>query len=111
MELILDIEGPKSKLVSKELADRYRGFSLSRGKKGSQDVVRALNDWVLRRGLAIAGQEQMLAALSFHVSHHPRYPAMRSYASHCHDAWSGEDPHHLPSFEQWCGAGDAYFED
>jgi hypothetical protein len=29
LELVLDIEGPTSRLVSKELAERYSGFSLS----------------------------------------------------------------------------------
>ncbi len=111
MELVLDIEGPNSGLVSKELAERYCGFGLSPGTKGSQEVVRALNDWVLNHALAIAGQTQMLAALSFHVSHSPRYPAMRTYASRCHDVWSDEGPNYLPSFEEWREAADAYFEE
>ena len=109
MELVLDIEGPTSALVSKELADRYSGFSLSRTLT-SKAVVRALNDWALDNALAIADQKQMLAALSFHVSHHPAYPAMRTYALHCHDVWPVECPDHLPSFEEWRQAADRYFE-
>jgi hypothetical protein len=53
----------------------------------------------------------MLAALSFHVSHHPAYPAMRTYALHCHDVWPVECPDHLPSFEEWRQAADEYFEE
>jgi hypothetical protein len=109
MELVLDIEGPTSALVSKELAVRYSGFSLSRTLT-SKAVVRALNDWALDHALAIADQKQMLAALSFHVSHHPAYPAMRTYALHCHDVWPVECPDHLPSFEEWRQAADRYFE-
>ena len=110
MELVLDIEGPTSVLVSKELADRYSGFSLAARHSRSKEAVRALNEWALEHALAIAGQEQMLAALSFHVSHHPAYPAMRSYALHCHDVWPDECPDHLPSFVEWREAADAYFE-
>jgi len=36
MELVLDIEGPTSALVSKELANRYSGFSLSRRLNSKQ---------------------------------------------------------------------------
>src|ERR1035438_3440227 len=49
----------------------------------------------------------MLAALSFHVSHHPAYPAMRTYALHCHDVWPVECPDQLPSFEEWRQAAKA----
>jgi hypothetical protein len=110
MELVLDIEGPTSRLVSKELAGRFGGFSLPRGMRDSKEIVRALNGWATEHSLAIAGQEQMLAALSFHVSHHPAYPAMRSYALHCHDLWPDEYPVPLPLFEQWREAADAYVE-
>ena len=110
MELVLDIEGPTSGLVSKELAERYGGFSVSPSAMGSKEVVRALNAWVLDHALAIADQKQILAALSFHVSHHPAYPALRSYALHCHDVWPDEYPDHLPSFEEWREAADEYFE-
>jgi len=110
MELVLDIEGPTSALVSKELVDRYSGFSLSRTLT-SKAVVRALNDWALDHALAIADQKQMLAALSFHVSCHPAYPAMRTYALHCHDVWPVECPDRLPSFEEWRQAADEYFEE
>ena len=110
MELVLDIEGPTSALVSKELADRYSGFSFS-SALGSKAAVRALNDWALDHVLAIADQKQLLAALSFHVTHYPAYPAMRSYALHCHEAWPAEYPDHLPTFEEWRKAADAHFEE
>ena len=111
IELVLDIEGPTSGLVSKELAERYGGFSLTHGTKGSKEFVRSLNEWVIEHALAIADQKQMLAALSFHISHHPAYPAMRNYARHCHDVWPDERPCRLPSFEEWRQAADAYFEE
>ena len=111
MELVLDIEGPTSRLISKELAEKYGGFNLPRATRDSKEVVRALNGWATEHSLAIAGQEQMLAALSFHVSHHPAYPAMRSYALHCHDVWSDECPAPLPTFERWREAADAYVEE
>jgi hypothetical protein len=110
MELVLDIEGPTSALVSKELADRYSRFRFSPAL-GSKAAVRALNEWALDHALAIADQKQMLAALSSHVTHYPAYPAMRSYALHCHDAWPVECPDHLPAFEEWRQAADAYFEE
>jgi hypothetical protein len=111
MELMLDIEGPTSGLVSRELAQRYGGFSLSPGTMDSKEVVRALNEWVLNHALGISDQKHMLAALSFHVSHHPAYPAMRSYALHCHEVWPDEYPDRLPSFEEWREAADAYCEE
>jgi hypothetical protein len=111
MELMLDIEGPTSGLVSKELAEKYGGFSLSPNTMGSKEVVRALNEWVLDHALGISDQKQVLAALSFHVSHHPAYPAMRTYALHCHDLWPDEYPDRLPSFEEWREAADAYCEE
>jgi hypothetical protein len=109
MELVLDIEGPASGLASKELGERYVGFSLPGAAIGSKEAVRALNEWVLAHGLAIADQEKLLAALSFRVSHHTAYHAMRRYASHCHDAWLDEYSSHLPAFEEWRETADAYF--
>jgi hypothetical protein len=110
LELVLDIEGPTAEIASVELAERYRGFSFSRGTQGSKEVVRALNGWAVKHELAVAGQKQMLAALSFHVSHHPAYPAMRRYALHCHEAWPDDHPRCLPSFVEWREAADVYIE-
>jgi hypothetical protein len=111
MELVLDIEGPTSGVVSRELAERYGGFSPAPGTVGSsKEAVCSLSEWVIEHALAIAGQKPMLAALSFHVNHHPAYHAMRSFALHCHDIWPVEYPDHRPSFEEWREAADAYFE-
>jgi hypothetical protein len=74
-ELVLEIEGSASKLVSKELAQRYAGFTLPHRTEGSKEVARSLHEWVIQHVLAITGQTQMLAALSFHVSHQPEYSA------------------------------------
>lgn len=110
MELVLDVEGPNSRLASKELAKRYRGFRLPDSATGSKEVVRSLNDWAIEHALGIVSQEHVLAALSFYVIHHPAYCALRSYALHCHDAWPKECLDHPPSFEEWRHTGDAYFE-
>jgi hypothetical protein len=110
IELLIDREGPSSEVVSRELAARYRGFVLSREAAGSKEVVRVLNEWAIEHALAIADQKQLLAGLSFHVRHHPAYPARRSYALHCHDIWPQECPRPLPGFEEWLLAADAYLE-
>jgi hypothetical protein len=110
MELVLDIEGPTSCLVSKELAEMYPGFRFSNGSKEPKEVARSLHRWVIEHSLAIADQEQMLAALSFHVRHHPAYPATRRYALRCHEIWRIQCPDHMPSFEDWRQAADAYVE-
>lgn len=110
MELVLDVEGPTSGVVSKELAARYGGFSLAPGTVGSKEAVCSLSEWVIQHTFAIAGRRPMLAALSFHVNHHPAYHAMRSFALYCHDTWPVEYPDHRPSFEEWREAADAYFE-
>jgi hypothetical protein len=110
IELLVDMQGPHSEVVSRELADRYSGFVLSRDAVGSKEVVRAFNEWAIEHALAIADKKQLLAALSFHVSHHPAYPARRSYALHCHDVWPDGCPCPLPAFEEWLQAADAYFE-
>ena len=110
MELVLDMDGPDSALASTELAKRYGGFSLAGAASGSKEAVRSLNDWAIEHALGIAGQDHRLAALSFHVSHHPAYYALRSYALHCHDIWPDECSHHPPSFAEWREAADAYFE-
>jgi len=110
MELVLDIEGPTSRLISTELEKRYKGFCLPRDTAGSKEAVRVLDQWVLENAVAIAGQEQILGALRFHVEHQPAYPAMRRYAMHCHDLWPIACPDHLPAFEEWREAADAYCE-
>ena len=110
MELALDMDGPDSALASKELAKRYGGFSLAGSARGSKEAVRSLNEWAMKHALGIANQDRMLAALSFHVSHHPAYYALRSYALHCHDVWPDECSDHPPSFVEWRAAADAYFE-
>lgn len=110
MELVLDMEGPTSQLASKELAKRYGGFSLAGSAIGSKAAVRSLNDWAIEHTLGIASREHVLAALSFHVSHHPAYYALRNYAVHCHNVWPDKWSEHPPLFAEWREAADAYFE-
>ena len=109
MELVLDLEGPNSELVSKELAKKYRGFYLA-GPIGSKEAVRSLNDWAIEKVLSIANREHLLTALSFHVRHQPAYCAIRNYALHCHDRWPDECSDDPPPFAEWREAADAYFE-
>jgi hypothetical protein len=111
MELVLDVEGPTSALLSKELVARYRGFTLPRANENSKECVRALNEWALKNALGTAGQTELLGALSFQVRHHPQYPAMRTYSIHCHDVWSDKDRGSLPSFDEWRDAGNEYCEE
>jgi hypothetical protein len=111
MELVLDIDGPTSAVLSKELVARYRGFALPRANENSKECVRALNDWALKNTLGIAGQTELLGALSFQVRHQPQYPAMRCYSIHCHDIWSDKDRGSLPSFNDWRDAGSEYCEE
>jgi hypothetical protein len=109
MEVVLDVDG-SSRLVAEELAQRYRGFDLASAAADSRETVRALNAWVVEHHLAGPNQERLLAALTFQVTHHPAYHAMRNYAQHCHSAWQKERPDHLPTFEEWRPAADEYFE-
>jgi len=109
LELVLDIEGSTSGLVSNELAARYSGFRAPSATE-SKVLVRALNEWMFKQALPFADREKMLAVLSFHTSHHPAYHAMRNYALHCREVWRDEYPDHRPSFEEWRNAADAYFE-
>jgi len=110
MELVLYMEGSTSSLVSKELAKRYGGFTLADSATAAKEAVRTLNDWAIERRLGIVDREPMLAALSFHIGHHPSYHAFRNYARHCHDAWPEECSDPPPSFAEWREAADAYFE-
>jgi hypothetical protein len=110
LELVLDIGGPTAEIASVALAERHPGFNFSNRRQGSKDVVRDLATWAFKHELALAGKKQILAALSFHVNHHPAYPAMRRYAVHCHDVWTGECPNVLPSFVEWRQAADEYTE-
>ncbi|HZT32734.1 MAG TPA: hypothetical protein VFA33_22795 [Bryobacteraceae bacterium] len=107
MELILDLEGPNSRLVSEEIGMRYQGFSLSNSELSSEETVRELNLWVIERDIAVKG-ESLLAALSWHAQHHPAYYALRNYVMHCHDAWPDDHPSRLPAFDDWRKAADNY---
>jgi hypothetical protein len=100
MELILDLEGPGSKLVADELAKRYRGFGFTSLDLPSSEAVRELNSWAVDHAIG-AKDEKVLAALSWHVQHNPGYYALRNYAVHCHDTWPYDYPSRLPSFEDW----------
>jgi hypothetical protein len=100
MELILDLAGPSSKLVADELARRYRYFRFTCPDLSSSEAVRELNSWVVGHAIG-ANDEKLLAALSWHVQHHPAYYAIRNYAVHCHDTWPDNYPSRLPSFDAW----------
>ena len=109
MELVLDIEGPNSELASNELGRRYGGFASRPGNRvqRSRSVTQRLGDRAYAR---YCQPGHLLAALSFHVSHHPAYCAIRGYALHCHDVWRDECVGHPPTYVEWREAADAYFE-
>jgi hypothetical protein len=108
LELIIDVDGPRSGLASKELGVKYRAFRAPR-RAGSRAVIRALKKWAIAHLMGIA-DEDTLAALSFQVCNHPAYPAMLQYASYCHRAWSEGPPNHLPTFEEWREGADQFVE-
>jgi hypothetical protein len=105
----LDVDGPTSSLVAAELANKYSGFRLS-GSIGPKETVRVLHDWAIDRDLGRSDKERLVRALSYHMMHHPSYPAMRAYAQHCHALWLKEQPDLLPSFEPWRADADRYIE-
>jgi len=107
IELVLDLEGPRSRLVFEEIGTRYQGFSVSSYELSPGEAVQELNSWVIERHIGVRG-ENLLSALIWHAQHHPAYYAMRSYAAHCHAAWPDDYPSQLPSFEDWRNAADNY---
>ena len=80
------------------------GFAFSDSALSSGEAVRELNSWVLDR--EFKKSESLIAALSWHVQHHPAYYAIRDYAIHCHAVWSADYPGRLPSFDEWRRASD-----
>src|SRR5579884_1503076 len=87
MELILDIDGPRSRFLKNELARRYPGFAFSRPELSSGEAVRELNSWAVENTRYL-GNEGVLAALSWLVRNEPAYYALRNYAAECHKCWS-----------------------
>jgi hypothetical protein len=100
MELILDAEGPCSQLVAEEIRKRYPGFSFTSPDLPASEAVPELHLWAFRHVIG-AEDKEILAALSWHVDHHPAYHAMHNYATHCHETWSDARPDRLPSFDEW----------
>jgi len=86
MELILDLEGLNSRLVSDEIGTRYQGFSFSSAEIASGEAILELNFWVIEREIGVK-RENLLAAIVWHVQHHPAYYAISNYVMHCHEAW------------------------
>lgn len=110
LELVLDLEGLARWLVSEEIKKRYQGFSFSRSVLSSGEAVRELNSWAIDHALGVQ-DERLLAALSWHVRHHPRYYAIRCLAMHCHDVWANNQPSPLPSFDEWQREADNHTPD
>ena len=93
--------------ISTELANRYRGFSITGAGLPSSDVVRDLHSWAMTHELRIS-DEHLASALSWHAKNHPAYYAWRNYAAHCHDAWNEQGLGGPPSFDEWRDAADAF---
>jgi hypothetical protein len=100
LELILGIEGPRSPLIAGEIRKRYPGFPVSIDLPSFEEALTELHSWAFQHVMGTE-DEQILAALSWHVQYHPAYHAMRNYANHCHETWSDDCPDRLPSFEEW----------
>jgi len=109
LELVLDVEGPTSEMVSAELDHRYNGFRAPRHARAKATIV-ALNKWAIAHVLKVDRDAGILAALGFHVRHHPEYAAMLRYAQHCHGPCHDLHPQSLPPFAQWRTAADAFVE-
>jgi hypothetical protein len=107
MELILDVDGGRCTLLTDELANRYSGFAFSRLGLSSGEAVRELNSWAVQNTLRV-DNENVLAALSWHVRNNPAYYSLRNYATDCHAGWSDRHPSRLCSFEEWRRAADDY---
>jgi hypothetical protein len=106
MELMLDLEGPESRVVREEIRKRYPGFSVA-SDLPPREVVRKLHSSVVELELRV-DDENLLAALSWHVRNYPAYYALRSYAVHCHQAWPDDYPSPVPSFEEWRQTADTF---
>jgi hypothetical protein len=104
MELMLDIDGPGSRLVCDEMRNRYQGFSVA-SDLSPRELVRKLHSWFIESQLGV--DENLLAALSWHVQNHPAYYALRNYALHCHQDWP-DNYSSRSSFEQWQRAADNF---
>ena len=100
MELLLDLEGPQSPLVARTLAARYPGFAFSSGDLPSTDAVREVLAWVIMN-VVRPPSEEVMGALTWHITRHPEYYAIRGYAIECHRRWSSECPAHPPAFREW----------
>ena len=107
MELLLDVEGPQSPVVSRALAEQYPGFAFSSGDIPSTDSVRELLAWVITN-VVRPPSDEVMGALGWHIKRHPEYYAIREYAIGCHRQWSSEPPTHPPAFGEWRGKADQY---
>ena len=112
MELVLDIEGPTSGLASKELAREVRWLQ-SRGRGNRIQGSCSRHSTIGRSSMhsVLPARNSLLAALSFHVSHHPRILRNSELCVALSRCLAGRMPDHPPSFEEWREAADAYFED
>ena len=110
MNLMLAVEGRKSRRLSRELLNRYPGFNIARGSMAPVDDVRCLKSWVLSHDLPGAAGAGASAALRFHLRHHPEYAAIRSYAQFCRDIWANGSLKELPAFDEWKQGADGYSE-
>jgi hypothetical protein len=107
MQLVLDSEGPSSRLVLDSIRSRYQGFRFSTSDLSSTEAVGQLNIWVIQREIG-GDRDDLLEALSWHAQRHPRYYAVDSYALHCRDAWLTYRPDPLPCLSDWQKAADTH---
>ena len=109
MGLMLDAQNTVSHLLSRELLNRYPGFSLARCGMAPKDAARCLRTWVLKHEFPpmAAG---VLATLRFSLRHRPEYVAARNYATFCRITWLDAPQRQFPTFDEWKNAADSYSE-
>jgi hypothetical protein len=100
MELMLDLEGPQSGLLSEELSKRYPEFSFGEIGFSPGEAVREFLTWTIDHKIGVEN-EDLVGALNWHIQNGPEIDFMQIYASDCHAAWSKEYPRRLPGFEDW----------
>ena len=108
MELALDFSGPKSGLISRELRQRYPRVRLPCPLTSKEAI--GVKKWLISHELPKANRTGVLAALRFHLRHHPEWAAVRNYAQCCRGRWPDGPPQYWPTFDEWKHAADAYSE-
>jgi hypothetical protein len=107
IEILLGAGRTGADLVLRELAIRYPRFDAFSLKNST---ISAVTDWAIEHDELLAGAQQAMPALSYHLKSHPAYYARRNYAAHCRSLFVSGRFDRLPSFTEWRNSADEYFE-